>query len=449
MTTMTIKQFYDKPLAHASYAIVSEGKMALVDPGRDPKPYYEYATEQGAEITAVIETHPHADFVSSHLQIHTETKAPIYVSEMVGADYPHIGFDNGQELKLGKVSLIALNTPGHSPDSITILATDVDTGEQAAFTGDTLFVGDVGRPDLRESAGKMKAKREELAEDMYDTIHNKLLKLSDQTLVYPAHGAGSLCGKNLGSENSSTMAKERENNWALQDMSKEDFVKSLLEDQPFVPKYFGYDVDINKRGARAYGESLRAVNRLEDWREIPENALIVDVRPEADFKKGHLEGSINIMLTETSKFETWLGAIVSPGEKFYLLADSSSQLDHAIERAAKIGYETNIAGGAISDDQMPVSTPALKLDDFKEHRDRFTIVDIRNTSEVKEKKMFDSSIHIPLHELRERAGEIPVDKPVVVHCAAGFRSAAGSSILEHKLDSSKVYDLSEDIKQFI
>jgi glyoxylase-like metal-dependent hydrolase (beta-lactamase superfamily II)/rhodanese-related sulfurtransferase len=444
---MNIKQFYDEALAHASYAIVSEGKMAVVDPARDPKPYYDFAKEQNAEIVAIFETHPHADFVSSHLQIHKEKNAPIYVSGKVGADYPHEAFDGGKELEIGKVTFKAIDTPGHSPDSITIVATDNETNEQAAFTGDTLFVGDVGRPDLRESAGKMKAKREELAEDMYDTIHSKLLKLSDKTLVYPAHGAGSLCGKNMGSENSSVMSKEKETNWALQEMSKESFVKSLLEDQPFVPKYFGYNVDINKEGAESFEKSTAGVKRLSGTDEIPNGSLIIDVRQQEEFKKGHLEGSINIMLTEGDKFETWLGSTVNPEEEFYLVASDKKQLEGAIERSAKIGYEKQIKGAAVATENLKQQTPILNLDKFKSSQSDFIIVDIRNASEVKEGKIFENAIAIPLHQLRERAGELPQDKPVVVHCAGGFRSAAGASILEDKL-STDVYDLSVAIKEF-
>lgn len=444
---MNIKQFYDEALAHASYAIESEGKVAIVDPARDPKPYYDYAADNSAEIVAVFETHPHADFVSSHLQIHKEKDADIYVSGKVGADYPHKAFDGGAEVQIGKVTLKALDTPGHSPDSITILATDNETGEQAAFTGDTLFVGDVGRPDLRESAGKMRAKRESLAEDMYDTIQNKLLKLADETLVYPAHGAGSLCGKNLSSENSSVMSKEKETNWALQEMSKERFVKSLLEDQPFVPKYFGYDVGINKAGAESLDKSTAQVKHLESWKEIPENALTIDVRPQADFKKGHLAGSINIMLTEADKFETWLGSIVTPGEKFYLVAADEDQAEKAIFRAAKIGYEPHINGVALATSEMPQKSPQFDLNSFRENPDTFTILDIRNESEVKEGKVFENAVNIPLYELRERAGDLAIDKPIVVHCAAGFRSAAGSSILEEKLGTD-VYDLSEAVTEF-
>lgn len=445
---MNIKQFYDKPLAHASYALVSEGKMAVIDPGRDPQPYYDFVKDQQAEIVAVIETHPHADFVSSHLEIHKKTGATIYVSEKVGADYPHQGFDEGEELKIGNAVLKPMNTPGHSPDSITVVAEDRETGEKAAFTGDTLFVGDVGRPDLREKAGNMKAKREELALNMYESIHEKLLNLSDDTLVYPAHGAGSLCGKNMGSETFSNMAKERENNWALQGMSKENFVKSLLEDQPFIPKYFGYDVDINKSGAPNFKESVDGVKHLESWKEVPQNSVVIDARDEKEFKKGHISGAINIMLTENGKFETWLGAIVSPEEKFYLIAKDKKQLEAAIQRAAKIGYEKLTACGAIADNDMPKKAYKVSADELEAHSANYTIVDVRNTPEFRGGKFFENAMNIPLHELRERAKEVPTDKPIVVHCAAGFRSAVGSSILQGKLKNASVYDLSDGIKEF-
>ena len=211
---MVIKQFEDKPLAHYSYAILSDGHIALVDPSRDPKPYYRFAEENNARITAVFETHPHADFVSSHLQIHQETGATIYASKLVGASYPHQTFDEGDRLSLGETELWALNTPGHSPDSISIIAKDAG-GTMAMFSGDTLFIGDVGRPDLREKAGNLTAKREELARMMYRTVQEKFNDLPDETLIYPAHGAGSLCGKNLSSDASSTLGNERMGNWAF------------------------------------------------------------------------------------------------------------------------------------------------------------------------------------------------------------------------------------------
>lgn len=210
---MKIKQFEYKPLAHYSYAIISDGKMAVIDPERDASQYYAFAKANNATITAIIETHPHADFVSSHLEMHQETGATIYASKKVGADYPHQPFDDGDDLELGGITLSSINTPGHSPDSITIVARD--DKQTALFTGDTLFIGDVGRPDLREKAGNMKAKREELAQMMYDTITTKFKDLPDDAIIYPAHGAGSLCGKGMSDASSSTLGDERSSNWAF------------------------------------------------------------------------------------------------------------------------------------------------------------------------------------------------------------------------------------------
>src|SRR5690606_2166203 len=259
---MKIERFYDINLAHASYAIVSKDEMALIDPARDPQPYYEFAIANNVTITAVIETHPHADFVSSHMEIQKKTNATVYVSRLLGAEYDHQSFDDGDEVQIGEVRLKAINTPGHSPDSISVLLLDETGKEHALFTGDTLFIGDVGRPDLRENVGNLTAKREALARQMYDSIQNKMTQIPDETLVYPAHGAGSLCGKNLSSDPYSTIGKERKENWAFQQQSEEEFVKSILQDQPFVPKYFGFNVSLNKKGASNYETSVHGVERL-------------------------------------------------------------------------------------------------------------------------------------------------------------------------------------------
>ena len=339
---MKIKQFQDKPLAHYSYAIISEGEMALVDPARDPMPYYKYAEENNAKIVAVFETHPHADFVSSHLQIHKETGATIYVSKLVGANYPHKTFDDGDTLKLGKTTFSSINTPGHSPDGITIIAKD-ENEKHAMFSGDTLFIGDVGRPDLREKAGNMRATRELLAKSMYNTVQTKFNHLPDDTLLYPAHGAGSLCGKNLSTDSSSTLGNERVGNWAFKKQTEQQFVDYILSDQPFIPSYFGYNVDINKNGADNFENNTAKVSLKIGVDSLPENSLIIDVRDEADFKKSHLPGSINIMARgEDDKVETWLGAIVKPEEKFYLVINSINDRDEIINRIAKIGFETKI-----------------------------------------------------------------------------------------------------------
>ncbi|MDQ3020795.1 MAG: rhodanese-like domain-containing protein [Bacteroidota bacterium] len=443
---MEIKQFYDSNLAHASYAVLSENEIALIDPARDPKQYYDFAKENKAKIVAVIETHPHADFVSSHLEISKTTGAKIYVSKLVNPDYEFIAFDEGDVLKLGAIILEPMNTPGHSPDSICVLIRDEKGKDYAIATGDTLFVGDVGRPDLRESAGSINKSKQELARMMFNTITKKLINLPDSTLVFPAHGAGSLCGKSTSKETSSTIGKEKKENYALQPMSENEFVYELLKDQSFVPKYFSYNVGMNRTGAPDFEESIKNVKRIDSYDDIKKDFAIVDTRSKEDFMKSHHDGAINIR--DETKFETWLGAIISPEEKFYLISDFKESLERVIHRAAKIGYELNIKGALIHHE-----TPNLKKSEvidpvtLKKNSDCYTIVDVRNKSEVEKKKIFKKSIWIPLNEVRERFKEIPVDKPVVVHCAAGFRSAAASSILENLLDT-KVYDLSDNIKLF-
>lgn len=442
---MEIKQFEDKNLAHYAYAIISNGEMALVDPARDPAPYYAFAELHDAQITAVIETHPHADFVSSHLEIHKDTGATLYASSLLGAEYPHRSFDNGDVVRVGSVSLEAMNTPGHSPDSITILLKDAGGKAYAVFTGDTLFIGDCGRPDLREAAGAITAERTALARQMYYSLRNIYLNLPDEVFVFPAHGAGSLCGKGLSSANKSTIGAEKQTNWSLQPMSEEAFIASLLSDQPFVPKYFPYAVGLNKRGAESFVESIVAISR-----EIPEtlapDTVIIDTRPEAVFKKGHLPQAINLM--KDTKFETWLGSIVRPEEPFYLIAADDASLDELIPRIAKIGYETQIAA-AFTGGAGDVQTNLLDIAAFRANPDAYTIVDIRNPGEVKQRKIFQQALEIPLFELRERVGELPAGKPVVIHCAAGYRSAAGSSIVGSRLgEHVPVYDLGVAISDF-
>ncbi|TVZ27584.1 glyoxylase-like metal-dependent hydrolase (beta-lactamase superfamily II) [Gillisia sp. Hel_I_86] len=444
---MKIKQFNDAPLAHYSYAIVSEGKMALVDPSRNPMQYYEYAEEENAKIVAVFETHPHADFVSSHLQIKEQTGAKIYVSKLLGADYKHETFDDGDTLQMENIKFSAINTPGHSPDSISIVAEA--EGKTAVFTGDTLFIGDVGRPDLRESVGNMTAKRVELAKDMYHTMQNKYNHLPDVTLVYPAHGAGSLCGKNMSTDSFSTLGNERLGNWAFKNQTEEKFVEEILKDQPFIPSYFGFDVDLNKAGAQNVQVAKAGVKLELLVSKIEVGVTVVDTRSGEAYKNGHLANSINIMATTpTQKFETWLGAIIEPKEAFYLVVESISQVEEILERIAKIGYEKQLKRVITLSEDVSGKSDKLYLDDFKQNQDNYTIVDIRNNAEVAEGKIFEGAIAIPLNELREAASKIPTTKPIVVHCAGGYRSAAGSSILENELKNVKVFDLSDAIEDF-
>lgn len=444
---MDISQIEDKNLSHYSYAIISNSEMVLVDPARNPQPYYDLAKEHHAKIIAVIETHPHADFVSSHLEIHKATGADIYVSKLLGAEYPHKGFDENDTIKVGKISLKALNTPGHSPDSICIVAIDERGNENAVFTGDTLFIGDCGRPDLREKAGALTAKREVLAKEMYHSLREKLMTLPDSVLVYPAHGAGSLCGKGLSEKNTSTIGIEKASNWCLQKMSEEDFVKELLNNQPFVPQYFTYDVSLNKKGADNFLESIKDVKIHDTIRSQLNDYLIVDARNETEYKKGILKNSINLMAD--GPFETWLGSLVAPHEKFYLVAKSKDVLQSLIERAAKIGYEQQIEEAFIVKEVNGKKIGKPDVDKFRSALDDFTIMDIRNPSETNEKKIFKNAIQIPLFELKDRINEIPTDKPIVVHCAAGYRSAAAASIIKNFLkNDTEVFDLGEAVKTF-
>ena len=450
---MLIKQFEDINLSHYSYAILSksEKKIILIDPARNPQQYLDYAKEHGAQITGIIETHPHADFVSSHLELHKITGATIYTSKLVDALYPHQSFDEGQIIQLSNIKLTALNTPGHSPDSICILL-EHEGKQKAVFTGDTLFIGDCGRPDLREAAGKIQTTRTELAKQMYHSLRDKLMMLENDVIVYPAHGAGTLCGKNLSKESSSTIAEEKKTNWSLQQTTEQEFVQNLLADQPFVPHYFPFDVELNRKGAAGLNESIDNIKTGITADEKAISALdkslwVIDTRKEEDFKKGHLPHSINLM--ENGKFETWLGSIIKPAEKFYLGCNSKEQLQTMLERTAAIGYESQVVEGFVIESGT-VKEEKINVSEFKNHQQDYTIVDVRNTSEVKEGKIFQNSISIPLAEIRDRVKEIPTEKPIVVHCAGGYRSAAASSLIHSQLNGTvKVFDLGEAIKQFL
>jgi Zn-dependent hydrolases, including glyoxylases len=449
---MLIKQFEDTNLSHFSYAILSERekKIVLIDPARNTRPYLDYAKENEAQIIGVIETHPHADFISSHLEFHQITGATIYTSKLVKAFYPHQTFDEGQSIQLGGIILSAINTPGHSPDSISILLKH-EGKQKAVFTGDTLFIGDCGRPDLREGAGNIHATRQELAKKMYHSLRDRLMTLEDDVLVYPAHGAGTLCGKNLSKESSSTIAKEKQTNWSLRASSEEEFVKELLSGQPFVPQYFPFDVELNRKGASPMQQSIEKITIVEanhlNSNPIPDRGLwIIDARKDEEFTQGHLPNSINLM--EDGSFETWLGSLIKPGEKFYLAGGSKEQLHRMIIRAASIGYETSIAdavvinGGKIKESEINITR-------FKKYPKDYTIVDVRNDLEVKEGKIFPGSISIPLTQLVDRLDEIPTDKPIVVHCAAGYRSAAASSLIHSKLNGTvRIFNLGEAVKEF-
>ena len=444
---MKIEQFEDKGLSHYSYAILSDytAEIILIDPARDIAPYLAFAGKHKATIAGVIETHPHADFISGHLEIHRVTGAAIYCSKLVGASYPHKAFDDNDFISIGDIKFKAMNTPGHSPDSICVVL-EHEAQDKALFTGDTLFIGDCGRPDLRENAGNVTSGREELSKQLYHSLREKLMRLDEAVLVYPAHGAGTLCGKALSEANSSTIGAEKFSNWSLQQMDEHQFVDELLEDQPFVPKYFPYDVEMNKTGAENLTSAVARVPCGEAGL-VDSTILVIDSRREQQFKQSHLPNSVNIQ--GYGKFETWLGSIIAPKEEFYLVAESERALEDVILLCAKIGYEKFIKQAFVFHEGV-AKMASLNLEEFNSHQQDYTIVDVRNEGEVKEHPLFDGAINIPLPGLKERLTEIPFNKPVVVHCAGGYRSAAGSSLIQILFgDKTKVYDLGEAVKKFM
>lgn len=440
-----IEQFYDAGLAHASYAILNEGEIILIDPARNPQPYYDFAVKNDAKIIGVIETHPHADFVSSHLEIHETTGAIIYVNSLVGAEYPHQEFDEGDAITVGNLILEAIHTPGHSPDSNSILLMDENGKEIALFTGDTLFVGDVGRPDLRENVGNIKAKAKELARQLYHSTRYKIMTLPKDVIVYPAHGAGSLCGRNMRPELQSTIGKEIKENYALQPMTEDEFVDLILKDQPWVPKYFEHDVAVNKAGAESFEQSIRRATPVLHESNLEEAVLLIDTRPADQFRAGHLEHAINI--PDSNKFETWLGSIVSPSESFYLIGEDEESLHQVMEKVAKIGYENAIVG-LLWGETGSISENIFDRSDFEVNAANYTIVDVRNENETANGKIFQDAITVPLYRLRELADKLPRDKPIAVHCAGGLRSAIATSLISRELPGVKVLDMSTTIKEF-
>lgn len=443
---MLIHQFYDTDLAHASYAVLRAGQVVVIDPARNPQPYYDFAQLHEADITGVIETHPHADFVSSHLEIHETTGATIYVSHLLGATYPHQTFDEGDEIALADIKLKAIHTPGHSPDSVCVLVEDENGVSTALFSGDTLFVGDVGRPDLREEAGNITAKKEDLARQMYHSLRLKLMTLPEDVIVYPAHGPGSLCGKNMSPDLQSTIGREMRENYALQPMDEQAFIEVLTADQPFAPQYFSYDVELNKQGAPTFAKSIAGIPHLPNKAELDANILVVDTRPKALFNQGHIKYAINLQLQ--GKFETWLGTVINPKEPIYVIAEDDHKLETALTRAAKIGYEQQIKGALLSPVNAVEQSAELDLANFKLNPDNYTIIDVRNWNEINAGLLFPTALTIPLPELRRRLNEIATDKPLVVHCAAGYRSAAARSIIVKEITNVPVYDLSDVVVEF-
>jgi hydroxyacylglutathione hydrolase len=435
---MYFKQFYLACLAHASYLIGSDGEAVVVDPQRDVDEYLAEASAQGFQIKYVIETHLHADFVSGHQEIAARTGAQIVFGEKAGVQFAHRAVRDGEELRIGKAVLQILETPGHTPEGICILVTDTASPDepQKLLTGDTLFIGDVGRPDL---AGGKGYTPQTMAEMMYDTLHGKLLKLPDEVEVYPAHGAGSMCGKNMSKETSSTIGEQRKFNYALKPMGKNEFVAMMTADLPEAPVYFPKDAEINRSGARGLSElQPPAAFSPQQVRELQEQGhILLDVRSAADFGAAHVPGSMNIGLG--GQFAMWAGSLIPLNAAIVVIADTSAQVDESVVRLARVGIE-NVKGfleGGVESWRVagfPVDAiEQVTVAQLKEQlaNEDLQIVDVRRPGEYVNGHV-PRALNAPLASLDKSLGPLPLkkDKLTAVICAGGYRSSAAASLLQ-------------------
>ena len=434
---MYFKQFYLGCLAHASYLVGSDGEAAVVDPQRDVDQYVAEAEAQGLKIKYVVETHLHADFVSGHRELSARTGAEIVFCEKAGVRFPHKAVRDGDELKVGEVVLRILETPGHTPESISIVVidTEVSTEPRKVLTGDTLFVGDVGRPDLAGARGYTPA---DMAALMYESLHGKLLKLDDSVEVWPAHGAGSMCGRNISKETSSTIGQQRRFNYALAPMSKDEFVRILTTEMPEAPAYFPKDAELNREGAQPLTEIRRPAALLPQQVVAYSNLgyVVLDVRTAAEFGAGHVPGALNVGLG--GQFASWAGALIPLGAALIVVADSEAQVDEAVTRLARVGHDSArgyLRGGmdAWRESGFEVSkveqiSPA-DLRRMIEEREDLQVLDVRRTVEYAAGHA-PRAVSAPLSpRLREEATELDSSRPVAVICAGGYRSSAATSML--------------------
>jgi glyoxylase-like metal-dependent hydrolase (beta-lactamase superfamily II)/rhodanese-related sulfurtransferase len=430
---MHFEQFYLGCLAQASYLIGSEGEAAVVDPRRDVDVYLREAEARGLRIRYVVETHLHADFVSGHRELAERSGAQIAIGARAGAAFPHLAVKDGDELRIGRVVLRVLETPGHTPESICVLVIDEEQGPEPrlVLTGDTLFIGDVGRPDLLGARGLSAL---EMAGKLHDSLHGKLLSLPDTVGVYPAHGAGSLCGKNLSKETSSTIGEQRRSNHALRPMTRDQFVELVTTDLPEVPRYFPMDVAINRAGAPALAgrPAPAALGPAQVEERLAAGALALDVRDSAAFAAGHLPGSINVALS--GQFASWCGALLDPERQLLIVAADAAGVEEAVTRLARVGLERasgHLEGGvdAWAASGRPLSTlPQIDVAELARSRAGLQVVDVRRPAEFQAGHV-PGAVPVPLDRLEAQLGALDPGRPTAVICAGGYRSSAASSLL--------------------
>lgn len=427
---MHFRQFYVGCLAHASYLMGDQGEAAVVDPSRDIEMYLAEAAAHGLRITTVLETHLHADFVSGHRDLAAATGAVIGIGARAEAAYPHRALREGDEFAIGSLRIRALETPGHTPEHISYVVYERsgDARPWGVFTGDTLFVGDVGRVDILSSRLPVA----ELAGLMYDSLHEKLLKLPDETRVYPAHGAGSLCGRSISKDSWSTIGRERDMNVALRPMTREAFIADITRDVPETPIYFLHSRDLNREGPR-----------LRSEREMPPRlgaaafsdaaragAIVLDVRDTRAYAEGHVAGALHVALD--GQYASWVGTLVGPAQSLLLVVDPSRE-EEAIMRLERVGYE-NVAGlldggmAALRAAGLPVSACAIEPVERALKPGR-SVLDVRRSGEWASGHVAGAT-HVPLSQLQEKAAGLDRGAEWAVVCASGYRSAIASSVLE-------------------
>ncbi len=431
---MHFEQFYLGCLAHASYLLVSRGEAVVVDPQRDVDIYLEAAKQHNAAIRHVFETHLHADFVSGHRELSERTGAKIYIGPNGGATVAHVEVRDGFELQVGTIKIKVLETPGHTPESICLLVTDEEKSTEpwAVLTGDTLFVGDVGRPDLSKAFTP-----QVLAGMLYDSLHEKLLPLADKVVVYPGHGAGSLCGRNLGMSRHSTIGSERLSNYALQIKTKAEFIEQLTSNLPPRPQYFPQDAQINRAGAPALADlpELAPVTAVELKSLLNKGGIAIDVRPGDEFAAGHVPGSINIPLR--GQFASWAGTLVDLKAQPVLIAASLEQLSEARVRLARIGLDE--VRGSLQDGVKGWERAGFELASLPQITVRnleaclrshdLQLVDVRRRPEWQTGHVEDA-IFSPLDEFKNALPNLNRKAPLAVICKSGYRSVIACSWLQ-------------------
>jgi hydroxyacylglutathione hydrolase len=444
---MKFKQFYLGCLAHASYYIGSGEEAAVIDPQRDVQQYLTEAAANGQNIKYIIETHSHADFVSGHIELAEKTGAEIVYGERANTQFPTHKVKDGDVLEIGKIKLKFLETPGHTPESITIVAENTENAEEPLkiFTGDTLFIGDVGRPDLIGSKGFT---ADEMAAMLYDSLHEKILPLPDETEVYPAHGAGSLCGKSLSKETWSTLGNQRQFNYALQPMTKEEFVRIVAANQPEVPAYFPKSAAKNLQGSASL-EDLPKPQALSTKKIENFDGVVADVRQNTEYGASHIPNAVNIGLG--GQFASWAGTLIPIGTPIAIAADTDAQVEEAFMRLARVGHETvkgfilmkDFAGETKTVEQIPVE----EVKELTETEKYLQLVDVRRPAEYENGHAL-RTLNISLDKLSKEIDRLDPDAPTYVICQSGYRSSLGASILENA-GFKKVYNVSGGTQAWI